>query len=204
MTADRVLTLNPPVIAILRAPTAARFAEVTAVLHESGITAVEFTLNSPGALEALRDCAGFAHAVGAGTVLTATDAARAVDAGAAYLITPTVCPEVIAEGRRMGVPVICGAFTPTEIHGAWQAGATMVKVFPASVGGPGYVKAIRGPLKEIPLVPTGGIGLADARAYLDVGARALGMGSPLVGDACTGGDLDALRERASAVRKALL
>ncbi|MEV4233999.1 bifunctional 4-hydroxy-2-oxoglutarate aldolase/2-dehydro-3-deoxy-phosphogluconate aldolase [Nocardia sp. NPDC049737] len=204
MTADRVLTLNPPVIAILRAPTAARFAEVTAVLHESGITAVEFTLNSPGALEALRDCAGFAHAVGAGTVLTATDAARAVDAGAAYLITPTVCPEVIAEGRRMGVPVICGAFTPTEIHGAWQAGATMVKVFPASVGGPGYVKAIRGPLKEIPLVPTGGIGLADARAYLDAGARALGMGSPLVGDACTGGDLDALRERASAVRKALL
>ncbi|WP_433714428.1 bifunctional 4-hydroxy-2-oxoglutarate aldolase/2-dehydro-3-deoxy-phosphogluconate aldolase [Nocardia sp. CA-084685] len=200
---DHVLTLDPPVIAILRAPTAARFAEVTAVLHESGITAVEFTLNSPGALDALRECAGFAHAVGAGTVLTASDAARAVDAGAAYLITPTVCAEVIAEGRRMGVPVICGAFTPTEIHSAWQAGATMVKVFPASIGGPGYVKAIRGPLKEIPLVPTGGIGLADARAYLDAGARALGMGSPLVGDACIGGDLDALRERASAVRKAL-
>jgi 2-dehydro-3-deoxyphosphogluconate aldolase/(4S)-4-hydroxy-2-oxoglutarate aldolase len=201
---DHVLTLDPPVIAILRAPTAARFAEVTAVLHESGITAVEFTLNSPGALDALRECAGFAHAVGAGTVLTASDAARAVDAGAAYLITPTVCAEVIAEGRRMGVPVICGAFTPTEIHSAWQAGATLVKVFPASIGGPGYVKAIRGPLKEIPLVPTGGIGLADARAYLDAGARALGMGSPLVGDACIGGDLDALRERASAVRKALL
>ncbi|MEV6137966.1 bifunctional 4-hydroxy-2-oxoglutarate aldolase/2-dehydro-3-deoxy-phosphogluconate aldolase [Nocardia sp. NPDC051990] len=204
MTADHGLTLDPPVIAILRAPTAARFAEVTAVLHESGITAVEFTLNSPGALDALRDCAGSAHPVGAGTVRTAIDAARAVDAGAAYLITPTVCPEVIAEGRRMGVPVICGAFTPTEIQGAWQAGATMVKVFPASVGGPGYLEAVRGPLKDIPLVPTGGVGLADARAYLDAGANALGMGSPLVGDACTGGDLDALRERAHAVRKALL
>ncbi|WP_062989806.1 bifunctional 4-hydroxy-2-oxoglutarate aldolase/2-dehydro-3-deoxy-phosphogluconate aldolase [Nocardia anaemiae] len=201
---DHVLTLDPPVIAILRAPTAARFAEVAAVLHESGITAVEFTLNSPGALDALRDCAGSAHPVGAGTVLTANDAARAVDAGAAYLITPTVCTEVIEEGRRMGIPVICGAFTPTEIHSAWQAGATMVKVFPASVGGPAYLKAIRGPLKEIPLVPTGGIGLADARAYMDAGARALGMGSPLVGDACVGGDLDALRERASVVRKALL
>ncbi|MFX0579360.1 bifunctional 4-hydroxy-2-oxoglutarate aldolase/2-dehydro-3-deoxy-phosphogluconate aldolase [Nocardia nepalensis] len=204
MTTEHGLTLDPPVIAILRAPTAARFAEVTATLHEAGITAVEFTLNSPGALDALRDCSGFAHRVGAGTVLTALDAARAVDAGAAYLITPAVCPEVIAEGRRMSVPVICGAFTPTEIHSAWQAGATMVKVFPASVGGPGYLKAIRGPLNEIPLVPTGGIGLADVRAYLDAGARALGMGSPLVGDACTGGDLDALRERASAVRKALL
>lgn len=204
MTADHGLILDPPVIAILRAPTAARFAEVTAVLHDSGITAVEFTLNSPGALDALRECAGSAHPVGAGTVLTAVDAARAVDAGAAYLITPTVCREVITEGLRMGVPVICGAFTPTEIHSAWQAGATMVKVFPASIGGPGYLKAIRGPLNEIPLVPTGGIGLADARAYLDAGAKALGMGSPLVGDACIGGDLDALRERASTVRKALL
>ncbi|MET8876191.1 bifunctional 4-hydroxy-2-oxoglutarate aldolase/2-dehydro-3-deoxy-phosphogluconate aldolase [Nocardia sp. NPDC004604] len=204
MTTDHGVPLDLPVIAILRAPSAARFAEVTATLHEAGITAVEFTLNTPGALDALRDSSGFAHPVGAGTVLTALDAARAVDAGATYLITPTVCPEVIAEGRRLGVPVICGAFTPTEIHSAWAAGATMVKVFPAAVGGPGYLKAIRGPLPQIPLVPTGGIGLADARAYLDAGATALGMGSPLVGDACISGDLDALRERAVAVRKALL
>ena len=202
MTTDHVL--DPPVIAILRADTATRFAEVTATLHEAGITAVEFTLNTPGALDAIRECSGFAHPVGAGTVLTALDAARAVDAGAAYLITPTVCPEVIAEGRRMDVPVYCGAFTPTEIHSAWLAGATMVKIFPASVGGPAYVEAIRGPLPEIPLIPTGGVGLSDVRAYLDAGATALGMGSPLVGDACTGGDLDALRERAAAVRKALL
>jgi 2-dehydro-3-deoxyphosphogluconate aldolase/(4S)-4-hydroxy-2-oxoglutarate aldolase len=75
----------------------------------------------------------------------------------------------------------------------------MVKVFPASVGGPGYIKAVRGPLPDIPLVPTGGIGLADIRAYLDAGAAALGLGGPLIGDACVSGDLDALRERAAAV-----
>ncbi|MEC3952968.1 bifunctional 4-hydroxy-2-oxoglutarate aldolase/2-dehydro-3-deoxy-phosphogluconate aldolase [Nocardia sp. CDC153] len=192
-----------PVVAILRAPSAKRFAEVTAVLQESGITAVEFTLNSAGALDAIRDCAGFAHPVGAGTVLTAQDAERAVDAGAAYLITPAVIEEVIAEGRRLGVPVISGALTPTEIHRAWTAGSSMVKVFPASIGGPEYIKAVRAPLPDIPLVPTGGVGLGEARAYLDAGAAALGIGSPLIGDACAGGDLDALRERALVLRDQL-
>ncbi|MEV6772945.1 bifunctional 4-hydroxy-2-oxoglutarate aldolase/2-dehydro-3-deoxy-phosphogluconate aldolase [Nocardia sp. NPDC051030] len=198
MTAD--LALDTPVIAILRAATAARFAEVTAVLHETGITTVEFTLNTPGALDAIRECAGAAHPVGAGTVLTARDAGRAIDAGAAYLITPVVVTEVIEEGRRSGVPVICGAFTLTEIHTAWTAGAAMVKVFPASVGGPGYIKSILAPLPDIPLVPTGGVGITDAKAYLDAGATALGIGSPLLGDACTGGDLEALRDRAAMLR----
>ncbi|MFE2997750.1 bifunctional 4-hydroxy-2-oxoglutarate aldolase/2-dehydro-3-deoxy-phosphogluconate aldolase [Nocardia sp. NPDC059246] len=192
-----------PVIAILRAPAADRFAEVTAALHESGITAVEFTLTSAGALEAVRECAGLAHPIGVGTVLTAKDAALAVEAGAAYLITPAVIEEVIVEGRRLGVPVISGAFTPTEIHRAWTAGSSMVKVFPAAVGGPGYIKAVRAPLPDIPLVPTGGIGLGAVRAYLDAGAAALGIGSPLIGDACTGGDLDALRERVLLVRDQL-
>ncbi|WP_084654655.1 bifunctional 4-hydroxy-2-oxoglutarate aldolase/2-dehydro-3-deoxy-phosphogluconate aldolase [Nocardia altamirensis] len=199
--ADDLLQLKTPVIAILRAPTANRFAEVAAVLHECGITAVEFTLTSAGALDALRDYPG--HSIGVGTVLTAADAGRAVAAGAAYLITPIVSEEVIAEGRRLGVPVISGALTPTEIHRAWTAGSTMVKVFPASVGGPEYVKAIRAPLPDIPLVPTGGVALDEAMAYLDAGATALGIGSPLLGDACTGGDLDALRDRASVLREQL-
>lgn len=201
--AEDLLKLETPVIAILRAPTATRFAEVAAVLHESGITAVEFTLTSAGALEALRECAGFAHPIGAGTVLTAADATRAVDAGAAYLITPIVSAEVIEEGRRLQVPVISGALTPTEIHHAWAVGSTMVKVFPASVGGPDYLRAIRAPLPDIPLVPTGGVGLTEARAYLDAGATALGIGAPLIGDACAGGDLDALRERVSVLREQL-
>ncbi|WP_330179706.1 bifunctional 4-hydroxy-2-oxoglutarate aldolase/2-dehydro-3-deoxy-phosphogluconate aldolase [Nocardia sp. NBC_01503] len=197
------LRLDIPVIAILRAANAKRFAEVTAVLHESGITAVEFTLTTAGALDALRDCAGFAHPIGAGTVLTAADAARAVDAGAAYLITPVVSVEVIEEGRRLGVPVISGALTPTEIRQAWIAGSAMVKVFPAAIGGPGYIRAVRAPLPDIPLVPTGGVGLGELRAYLDAGATALGIGAPLIGDACAGGDLDALRERAHIVRDQL-
>ncbi|MFI9503477.1 bifunctional 4-hydroxy-2-oxoglutarate aldolase/2-dehydro-3-deoxy-phosphogluconate aldolase [Nocardia sp. NPDC052566] len=203
MTFD-LMWLDIPVIAILRAPSAKRFPEVAAVLHESGITAVEFTLNSPGALDALRDCAGLAHPVGAGTVLTAEAAAQAVDAGAAYLITPAVIDEVIAEGRRLGVPVISGALTPTEIHRAWTLGSTMVKVFPAATGGPDYLHAVSGPLTGIPLVPTGGIGIADARAYLDTGATAVGMGSPLIGDACTDGSLDALNDRTSLLRELLL
>jgi 2-dehydro-3-deoxyphosphogluconate aldolase/(4S)-4-hydroxy-2-oxoglutarate aldolase len=189
------VNLEPPVVAILRASSAARFPEVAAALHEAGVTAVEFTLTTPGALEALRECAGHAHPLGAGTVLTAEDADKAVEAGAAYLITPTVALEVIAEGRRLGVPVIAGALTPTEIHQAWTAGATMVKVFPASVGGPAYISAVRAPLPHVPLVPTGGIGVADAAAYLAAGARAVGMGSPLIGDACSSGDLDPLRDR---------
>ncbi|WP_460718238.1 bifunctional 4-hydroxy-2-oxoglutarate aldolase/2-dehydro-3-deoxy-phosphogluconate aldolase [Nocardia heshunensis] len=197
------LRLAVPVIAILRAPKADRFAEVAAALHESGITAVEFTLNSAGALDAVRDCAGFAHRIGVGTVLTAKDAELAVAAGAAYLITPAVIEEVIAAGRQLGVPVISGAFTPTEIHRAWTAGSSMVKVFPANVGGPGYIRAVRGPLPEIPLVPTGGVGVGEARAYLDAGAAALGIGSPLIGDACAGGDLGALRERARLLRDQL-
>lgn len=197
------LRLDIPVIAILRAANAKRFAEVTAVLHESGITAVEFTLTTAGALDALRDCAGLAHPIGAGTVLTAADAARAVDAGAAYLITPVVSVEVIEEGRRLGVPVISGALSPTEIRQAWTAGSAMVKVFPAAIGGPGYIRAVRAPLPDIPLVPTGGVGLGELRAYLDAGATALGIGAPLIGDACTGGDLDALRERAQLVRDQL-
>ncbi|MFC9434802.1 bifunctional 4-hydroxy-2-oxoglutarate aldolase/2-dehydro-3-deoxy-phosphogluconate aldolase [Nocardia sp. NPDC057030] len=200
---DDLLRWSTPVIAILRAPDASRFAEVTAVLHESGITAVEFTLTTVGALDALRDCAGLAHPIGVGTVRTADDANRAVEAGAAYLITPIVSDDVIEQGFRLGVPVISGAFTPTEIHHAWSAGSTMIKVFPASVGGPDYLRALRAPLPDIPLVPTGGVALQDAKAYMDAGATALGIGSPLIGDACTGGDLDALRERVALLREEL-
>ncbi|WP_067538247.1 bifunctional 4-hydroxy-2-oxoglutarate aldolase/2-dehydro-3-deoxy-phosphogluconate aldolase [Nocardia crassostreae] len=210
MTADTTTPQRPdvlrpdiPVIAILRAAKADRFAEVAAVLHESGITAVEFTLNTEGALDALRECAEFEHPIGAGTVLSAADAEHAVEAGAAYLITPVVSAEVIAQGRRLGVPVISGALTPTEIRQAWVEGSAMVKVFPIAVGGPEYIRAVHAPLPDIPLVPTGGVRLHEIRAYLDAGAAAVGIGSPLIGDACAGGDLDALRDRAAVVRDQL-
>ncbi|MFE4369161.1 bifunctional 4-hydroxy-2-oxoglutarate aldolase/2-dehydro-3-deoxy-phosphogluconate aldolase [Streptomyces sp. NPDC056835] len=151
-----------PVIAILRSDTAVRFAEVADTLHRSGILAVEFTLTTPGVLGALREYAGTKPAglaLGAGTVTTPADARCAVEAGARYLITPAVCPDVIAEAGRLGVPVLPGAFTPSEILVAWRAGAAMVKLFPASVGGPSYLRSVRAPLPDIPLVPTGGIAL---------------------------------------------
>ncbi|MDV5149663.1 bifunctional 4-hydroxy-2-oxoglutarate aldolase/2-dehydro-3-deoxy-phosphogluconate aldolase [Streptomyces sp. SBC-4] len=190
-----------PVIAILRSTSATRFAEVTDTLRASGVRAAEFTLTTPGVLDALREYAADAPpglALGAGTVTTPAEAHAAVEAGATYLITPTTSTEVIAEAVRLDVPVLPGAYTPTEILTAWRAGATMVKLFPAATGGPEYLRAVRAPLPDIPLVPTGGIGAADAPAYLAAGAAALGVGSPLVGDACEGGSLAALAERAAA------
>ncbi|WP_411109257.1 bifunctional 4-hydroxy-2-oxoglutarate aldolase/2-dehydro-3-deoxy-phosphogluconate aldolase [Streptomyces sp. c-19] len=190
-----------PVIAILRATSATRLAEVTDTLLASGVRAAEFTLTTPGVLDALREYAADAPpglALGAGTVTTPAEAQAAVEAGATYLITPTTSVEVIKEAVRLGVPVLPGAYTPTEILAAWRAGATMVKLFPAATGGPEYLRAVRAPLPDVPLVPTGGIGAADAPAYLAAGATALGIGSPLVGDACEGGSLAALADRAAA------
>lgn len=201
MTLTDALTACPAV-AILRAPSAERFPEVIDVLTESGIRAVELTLTTPGVLDAIAAAAAHGYsdiALGAGTVLTADDARRAVDAGAGYLICPTVSPEVLAEGARLGVPVVPGAMTPTEILAAYTAGAAMVKVFPCGeIGGPGYIKALRGPLPNIPLLPTGGVGIDTATEYLAAGAAAVGIGSPLQGNAASAdGDLSALRDRAT-------
>ena len=119
-------------------------------------------------------------------------------AGAAYLVAPDFRPEVVAWAVERGVPAVPGALTPTEIAAAWAAGATAVKVFPVSAaGGPAYLKAVRAPLPEVPLVPTGGVGLGDIGAYLAAVAAAVGIGAPLLGDAGDpGGDLGALAGRA--------
>jgi 2-dehydro-3-deoxyphosphogluconate aldolase/(4S)-4-hydroxy-2-oxoglutarate aldolase len=191
-----------PAVAILRAPSADRFPAVIDVLTDVGIRAVELTFTTPGVLDAIAAAAAHGYegiALGAGTVLTADDARRAVDAGAGYLISPTVTPEVLAEGARLGVPVVPGAMTPTEILAAHIAGAAMVKVFPCGeIGGPGYIRAVRGPLPNIPLLPTGGVAIDTATEYLSAGAAAVGIGSPLQGDAAAAdGDLSALRERAT-------
>lgn len=189
-----------PVIAILRATSAKHLIPVAETLREAGIRAVEFTLTTPGVFAALAEYSqSGGMALGAGTVTTPEEARQAVEAGAAYLISPAVCLDVIAEARALGVPVLPGAYTPSEVLTAWRAGADLVKLFPAATGGVAHLKAIRAPLPDIPLVPTGGIGLDDAAAYLDAGARAVGMGSPLIGDACETGDLDGLRVRADAL-----
>jgi 2-dehydro-3-deoxyphosphogluconate aldolase/(4S)-4-hydroxy-2-oxoglutarate aldolase len=168
-----------PVVAILRAADAGRFLEVGRVLYEGGVRAVEVTLTSEGALEALgrlrEELAGDAL-LGVGTVRSVGDAERAVGAGATYLIAPDFRADVVAWAVERELPVVPGALTPTEVAAAWAAGATAVKVFPVSaVGGPAYVKAVRAPLPEVPLVPTGGVAALAARARRAVAAATTGV-----------------------------
>lgn len=186
-----------------REPDAA--ARTALALADSGVPMVEISLSTPDAfavIEHVREELGSEALVGAGTVLTADDARRVADAGASYVVTPAS-----AEGERtahqIGLPVLAGALTPTEIVAAHQAGAAAVKVFPASTHGPGYVRALRDPLPQIPLVPVGGVDSEAACAYLAAGALAVGVGSPLVGDAASGGSLDDLRKRAAEFTQAI-
>lgn len=179
------------VIAILRGPGGRRILPAARVLLDAGLP-LELPLTTPGALAAVEELGR----VGVGTVLTEAQARDAIGAGAAFLVTPAVVPEVIAYGAARGVPVYAGALTPTEVWTAHRAGATHIKIFPASAVGPEYLAALRRPYPGLDFVPVGGVGLAEARAYLDAGASAVGVGSPLIGDALTTGDLDGLRERA--------
>ena len=171
------------------------------VLVEEGILSLELTLTTPGLLEALTELVDrYTNTadVGVGTVLTESEAQRALDSGAQYLVTPTMNLPVIELAVERQVAIFPGGLTPSELAAGWDAGATAVKVFPVSaVGGPAYVKAVRAPLPEVPLVPTGGGGIDDIGAYLDAGAAAVGLGSPLLGDAGDpDGDLAALADRA--------
>lgn len=193
-------------VAVLRAPDAARYDAVVDVLVAAGVDAIELTLTTPGTVEALPRVlarVGGAAEVGVGTVTTAEQAARVLDAGAGFLVTPTVVPAVVEVAAAAGRPTLLGALSPTEIHAAWSAGASAVKVFPASSVGPGYLRAVAGPFPHVPLLPSGGVGLEDAAAWLDAGAVAVSMGGELLGDSLRGGDLAALAERAARCRAAV-
>lgn len=169
-------------------------------LVEAGIPLVEVSLSGADALDVIRRARielGDDVWLGAGTVLTAADARRAAEAGANLIVTPGLGPGV-DEAVRLGLPVLAGALTPTEVIAAVTGGAVGVKIFPAATaGGPSYLKALQGPFPDVPFVPVGGVDASAAREYLSLGATAVGVGSPLVGDAADGGDLDALRRRAA-------
>jgi len=169
---------------------------------EAGVRSLELTLTTKGALGVVERLAARVPAeveVGVGTVLTAADVDRSVAAGARFVVSPSVDPEVIAAALRHRIASFPGAFTPTEMTAAWKAGASAVKLFPAGRLGPGFLKDVRAPLPDIPVVPTGGVDIASIGAWLAAGAVAVGMGSPLIGDALApGGDLGALAERAGA------
>jgi 2-dehydro-3-deoxyphosphogluconate aldolase/(4S)-4-hydroxy-2-oxoglutarate aldolase len=171
------------VVAIVRLDDLSRAVPLTEALIRGGVRAVEFTFTNRLAgrvIETVRDALGDAAIIGAGTVLDTETARTAILAGAQFIVTPTLSTAVIEHSNRYAVPTVIGAFTPTEMLTAWQAGATYVKVFPASVGGPSYLKDVRGPLPQLKLIPTGGVSLENAGDFIRAGASAIAVGSNLV------------------------
>ena len=178
------------VVAIARHVRVDAAAALADALAAGGIGAFELTLNEPEAdalatLAAAADhvaTAALPMAIGAGTVLSIAAARRAVDAGASFLVAPHLDAEIVAWAAAQGVPMLPGAATPTEVLAAWRAGAAAVKVFPASVLGPAFLREMRGPFPDIPLQPTGGISVETAGAFIQAGAIAVGIGSWLFAD----------------------
>lgn len=208
MTGDTLTRLTIPartaatkLIVVVRAPAATDYDRILDVLIDAGIGSVELTLTTPGTVERLPyllDRFGDAADVGVGTVTDRRQLAAAVEAGAHYLVTPITDTDLVEAAHHAGVPIVPGGLTPTELFSAWQAGAAAVKIFPANQVGPGYVNDLRGPFPDIAVLPSGGVDLQNALAWLAAGATAVSVGSPLLGDAVRGGDLGALRARAVA------
>lgn len=177
--------LDKCIIAVVRADSGGDdLVRVVEAVAAGGVHCIEVTMTTPGALACIetasKKLAGADALLGVGTVLDAESCRMAILAGAEFVVTPTLSIPVIQTARRYGKPVCCGAFTPTEILAAWEQGSDLVKVFPASIGGPDYIKAIKGPLPQVPLVPTGGVELDNVAAFLKAGAAALGVGGNLV------------------------
>lgn len=175
--------LAQKIIAVVRLDDYARAVDVARALVAGGVTVLEFTLTGAGALDAItatRRALGDAACVGVGTVLIAEEAEAAISAGAQFAVTPAVRPRVIAACVRHNIPIACGGFTATELLEAHEAGAELVKLFPAQLGGPKYLKDILAPLPFLKIVPTGGVSPDNAREYLAAGAVAVGIGGNLV------------------------
>jgi len=171
------------IVAIVRLERYDRAIEITRALLEGGISAVEFTLTGAGAYDAIaatRAALGDAAQVGVGTVLNVDTAEASISAGAQFVVTPTLSQSVIRACVARSTPILCGALTPTEALAAHEAGADMVKLFPARLGGPQYLRDILAPLPFLRIVPTGGVSAENARAYIDAGAVAVGIGGSLI------------------------
>jgi|SoiMethySBSTD1v2_1073268.scaffolds.fasta_scaffold599575_1 2-dehydro-3-deoxyphosphogluconate aldolase / (4S)-4-hydroxy-2-oxoglutarate aldolase len=208
MTLDQVVEQieSGRIVAILRGDFNGREVEIVDALVESGITAVEATLNSPGAFDSINRLAsrfGSRIAVGAGTVLRPEEVEQAAGAGARFIVSPNINAKVIELTKRLGLVSLPGCFTPSEILEALGAGADAVKLFPAQSLGPGFIKAMRGPLPNVRMIPTGGVTPEVAGGYIQAGAWALGVGSELIGkDVINDDGFVSLRRRASDFAKA--
>ncbi len=175
--------LEHKVVAIVRGADPKSLLKIAHALHAGGVRMMEITLNSPGALASIAEISQAMDGqllVGAGTVLDPETARAALLAGAKYIISPTLNKKTIRMTKRYGAISIPGAYTATEILKAYEFGGDIIKVFPASAGGPGYFRDIAGPLPFIPLMPTGGVSLENMRSFAEAGAAAFGLGSSLV------------------------
>lgn len=175
--------LDCGIVAVIRSPESDLLVEAARALVDGGVSVVEITMSVPNALDVLRQvrqALGDRLLLGAGTVLDPETARAVLLAGAEFIVAPTLNLEVIRLCQRYDKLVMPGAYTPTEILTAWEAGADIVKVFPADAVGPAFFKALRGPLPQIRLMPTGGVDLTTAAAFLQAGACCLGIGSQLV------------------------
>ncbi|HEX2050695.1 MAG TPA: bifunctional 4-hydroxy-2-oxoglutarate aldolase/2-dehydro-3-deoxy-phosphogluconate aldolase [Actinomycetota bacterium] len=202
--ADRLR--DATVLAIFRMAAAEHAVEGVGAAVRGGFEAVEVTMNTPGATDALAELAGRVDAiVGAGTVLDAEQVKEAYDAGAEFVVTPVVAPEVVEAAHALSLPVALGASTPTEILQARRAGADWVKVFPAErLGGPAYVEDVLGPLAGTPVLVTGGLTAENYLGYLDAGAEIVGFaGAVFDADLAAEGRYDELERRAIDINRRL-
>lgn len=171
------------IVAVVRAESSELALRAVEAALAGGVNAIEVTFTVPGALEVIRTLSNGVSSdviLGAGTVLDPQTALDAVDAGARFIVSPNVNLATIEAAKSKGVAVFPGAFTPTEVLTAWQAGGDIIKIFPANVVGPSYFKDLHGPFPNIPLMPTGGVDLSTARSWLEHGAVALGVGGALI------------------------
>lgn len=194
-------TVASRLVVVARAAQAEDYDRVLELLIDAGIRSIELTLTTPNTFDALpallERYAGVAD-LGVGTVTRPDQLSRAIDSGVAYVVTPITSGALVAQATDADVPIIPGGLTPTELFASWSAGASAVKVFPAGQVGPSYLADLRGPFPGIEVVPSGGVDLEGAAAWLQAGAVAVSVGGPLLGDAFRGGSLVALRDRAEA------
>ncbi|MGB9955199.1 bifunctional 4-hydroxy-2-oxoglutarate aldolase/2-dehydro-3-deoxy-phosphogluconate aldolase [Haloferax prahovense] len=205
-TAQRIAESG--IVAIIRGTDPETAIETVDALRRGGVSTVEITANTEGVLDMIRDVSASFGAdevtIGAGTVLDAETARATTLAGAEFIVTPSFDEGVVETANRYGAPSLVGIATPTEAVNAFEAGADMVKVFPAGTLGPGFVSALGGPLGHIPTVPTGGVGLDNVDGFFDAGATAVGVGSSIVDtEAIARGEFDVIEANARAFREAV-
>jgi 2-dehydro-3-deoxyphosphogluconate aldolase/(4S)-4-hydroxy-2-oxoglutarate aldolase len=194
-------------IAIVRLDSSGELVKAAKAIAAGGVSVIEFTMTTPGALRTIEESSkslGGDVLIGAGTVLDAETARAAILAGAEFIVAPTLNPEVIELCHRYDKIVVPGAYTPTEILSAWELGADFVKLFPAEIGGPAYLKAVRAPLPQVKLIAVGGVSVETAASFIRAGAAALGVGSSLVNQKIVAaGQFDKLTAVAKALSQAV-